>query len=580
MGNVANDPASVSALVPPARPAAADLPQSRSPLSAVPEAGLAGRPLREVLRAEALAGAVVVAGTAGLDVVVERLNVMEVPDILPWVKPGELLLTTGYPLRERPGLLAELVPHLAAAGVAAVGLKLGRYLDQVPADALAAADRVGLPLVLLPDDVAFDDVIQQVLGDLLDDRAARFARAEELHASLVQVMLDGHGLPEVARVLADRLGCAVLVTTTDGRILTEAGEAGAVAAVYASGRVARSGRYLTEHEDAGVHGHDGMPGNHAVIAVLAGGVDHGRLVVHCGLGELREDHLPLLDRAATVVALAITRQLAVRAVESKYQGDFLRDVVSGRVGAEQAVTHAGTLGWDLDRPVVVVVAELDADPAPQPGGGVAPRPALERFAAAWQTVVRPRDPHAAVAGFTSEVVAVLGIPADGDVDRLVRDVVREVSGDGGGGRRSFSTGVSRVVPSAERLPRAYEQAVKAARVGRRVQGRGAVAHFDALGVFRLLSLVEDQGELDAFVTETLGDLALCDDADMADLRRTLEVLLETNLNVAETARTLHFHYNTLRYRIAKLERMVGPFTRDAHLRLNLAVALQVLALRH
>jgi purine catabolism regulator len=146
-------------------------------------------------------------------------------------------------------------------------------------------------------------------------------------------------------------------------------------------------------------------------------------------------------------------------------------------------------------------------------------------------------------------------------------------------RRTFSTGVSRTVASPAALPEAYEQAAKAVRVGRQLHGAGARAHFDQLGVYRLLSLVSDPGELHAFVRETLGDLAADDEPELVDLRRTLQVLLETNLNVAETARRLHFHYNTLRYRIGKLERMLGPFTEDAHLRLNLTLALHVLRMR-
>jgi len=521
-----------------------------------------GLRVREILGASSLAGAKVLAGTAGLDRIVRYLNIMEVPDILPWVKPHELLLTTGYPLRDDPDGLVGLVGELDDRGLSALAIKLHRYLHEVPAAMLAEADRRGFPIIEVPPDAGFADVLNEVLGELLNRQAAVLARSEEVHRALVSVVLDGGDLNDLAAELTRLLGGPALITTPDGRVLARAGEI--------AGGFDPSGRFLIESEGA-----------HTVVPIVAGRVDHGRIVAFPAdpLTPLTEADIHHLERAATVAALAITKKLAVSAVESKYQADFLRDLLAGRVDdLSGAIAHARSFGWAIDRPSVVVVAELDPDEVPAVASAPQLRPVQERFAAAWQGVVRWRDPQAAVVNFNREVVVLLGLPADGDVDRLVAELVRLVKGDGGGGRRSFSLGVSRTATQPQELVQAYEQARAAVRIGRRLHGNGARTSFDRLGVHRLLSLIDDGAELRGFVTDVLGEL-VTDTAENADLRHTLAVLLETNCNVAETARRLHFHYNTLRYRIGKLERAVGPFTTDAMLRLDLMLALRVLEIR-
>ncbi|HEU5159804.1 MAG TPA: PucR family transcriptional regulator ligand-binding domain-containing protein [Streptosporangiaceae bacterium] len=566
-----------------------------------------GLSVGEVLGVSTLADARLIGGAAGVDRrIVQRLNVMEVPDILSWVKPHELLLTTGYPLRNTPQSLDRLVADLNDRGLAALAIKLGRYLDDLPPEMIEQADRLGFPLILLPNDVGFDDILNQVLTDILNRQAAILARTEEVHRALVQIVLGGGGLQEVADEVAGLLETAVLAVDGEGRPLAAAGpEAEVAACLDDSGRVITpldGGHARGLGADKGLLGRPAggplgaaarpggsfydLTGTHAVVPVVAGGFDHGRIIAFSSNGTLRESDIGILERVATVAALVITKQQAVAAVESKYRADFLRDVLTGRAGdGDRVVAHCVGFGWDFDRPIAVLVAELDpetrrgdarADDARGARGD--DRLAQDRLAAAWATAVRRRDRGAAVAAFSHEVVAVVGVPPDGELSGLVKDATAAFA-DHVSIRGTFSTGVSRTVTTPAELPDAYDQAVKAVRVGRQLHGLGAVAHFDQLGVYRLLSLVPDTQELRAFVRETLGELAGDADPEAVDLRRTLQVLLETNLNVAETARRLHFHYNTLRYRIGKLERLLGPFTEDAHLRLNLTLALHVLRMR-
>jgi purine catabolism regulator len=429
---------------------------------------------------------------------------------------------------------------------------------------------------VLPYDVAFDELISEVFTRLVGRQAWALDVADRLHRSLTSLVLSGGDLPQIASEVAELFDNAVLICTPDGRVQTCAGSPSERAAIDALPLYDVTGRVRTERLRPGIQPAPDRPGAQLAVApIVAGGANHGSIVASASGGGLGTVAMQALERAATVAALVITKQLAVSAVESKFRGDFLREALNGAAGsADDVVQHSAQLGWDVDRPLAVVIATLDE---PMSAPSTAARTPLDRLASAWQQTVRARDNAAPVVGFTNEIVALLPAAPDA-LERTVADVVRAVTGDRGGGRHSFSTGVSRLIDSMADLPAAYEQATTALRVGRRTYGAGSIAHFDDLGVQRILSLVGESDELRSFAAETLGGLD-ADTPEMRDLRATLRELIDRNCNIAATARALHFHYNTLRYRIVKLESMVGPFTTDARVRLDVALALQVLEMR-
>lgn len=552
---------------------------------------VAGRAsLRDVLKVDCLRGTTVLAGEAGLERMVSRLNVMEVPDVIDWVKPHELLVTSGYPLmriaaetEDQLAAFVQLIRDLDEHQVVALGIKVGRYLDRVPDDVLAVANELDFPILQLRSDIAFDDLLQQVHGRLYDAQASVLERIDALHEVLARLVLEGGDLQQIADEVARVLSVGVLFTSTDGRIQAETTtpemrEALAEADLFATG-----GRFRVERAN-------GVPlsvgaGQVRLQPVVAAGSELARLICFNPMGKIPFDDIYALERAATVAALLIARQQAVSAVESKYRGDFLHDVFEGRIrDPEHVLEHAASLDWDFRLPGFVVSARLDP---PELAGGLVPsrvkREWQGRFFAAWSQVIRAHGKLIPTAAFSGEIVTLLPAPEGfTDLDDAAQDGIRStltqiqaaVSGDRGGGRRPFTVGVSRVAWSLEDVPDAYAQAGKAIEVGRRVNGGGSLTYFDDLGIHRLIGLVPDQQELRAFAQEVLGELAR--DTDEAnELCTTLQVLLDSNLNVAEASRAQFFHYNTMRYRIGKLERILGPFTTDPSLRLNIAVALQV-----
>ncbi|MCW2700429.1 MAG: Purine catabolism regulator-like protein [Blastococcus sp.] len=577
-----------------------------------------GLTIEEALQLPGLAGTSVAAGATGLGRVVRHMVVDDPTDPLAAAGPDVLVvLGARLPPADAANCRA-LVERLDSMGTAALAFRRTEGPAPVPGEVLAEADRRGLPVLALAPGVRLDEVVSEVLGTVVTKQSQALALTSRMDDEFMEVALTGGGLAEVAHRLAVMLdGAAVLGLGPDRDIVTSAGPEEDVAEISdwlwlldaaaddALAELTPSRRLSGVRADQTVvtpadvladadlspadgillvPGHHELPGGvgeYAVAPIMAGDQRHGWLVAVHRTGAMMLGAGGVLERAAVIAALSVIRLQAVHSVELRFQGDLVRRLVGGSVGhTERTLAYTRSFGWRLDGPVAVLVTatETVADATADPTRAL---DVLDRLADGWRAALETEVAGAAVAGLASEIVTLL--PLDGrtpeEVSALVSAVTSRVNGRLRRVGRLLGTGIGRPAESLSALAEAHRQAQRALGVGEEIHGSATVTHFDQLGVFRLLSLIPDSTELRSYVDEVLGPLADAADPDSADLRETLRVLLETNLNVAESARRLHFHYNTMRYRIGKLERMLGPFTSDPALRLNLLLALHAARMR-
>ena len=521
-----------------------------------------GMTVREVLSLPVMRTSRVLAGEAGLDRVVERLNMMEVPDILPWVRSGELLVTSGYPLRElTEDRIARMTRELSRRRLSGLCIKLGRYLEQLPASVIRAADRESFPILAMPVDLAFTDLLSAVLGELLERQERALRASDEIDRLLLQILLEGGGHSEVAGRLGQWLSSEVVIADPEGYVLAMSGALPS-GPLFMPGERARLKVWTLPAEQPDVLIVDGTT---VVAPIRAGSSTLGWLVTSGQDRPPTSAQLLAIRRAAPVVALIFSRVNEVRAIEARYRGDFLRDLLTGvsRPG-DDPLQHAQMVGWDFSGDLVVGVAE--------PAGPVRETMGLmcSRIATALDHAISARWPRAAVHGYTAEIVMVLPAAASRELDSVLREARAHLAIP----ERRLRLGLSRPVAHISLLPTAYRQAREALHALRHRSGSGVIA-FDDLGLTRMLAVLAESGEGERLVTDVLAPLLADRHGDQ--LLRTLECFLDNNCNVAETARNLHFHYNTIRQRIARIEELIGPFVDDAERRAELMTACK---LRH
>jgi sugar diacid utilization regulator len=271
-----------------------------------------------------------------------------------------------------------------------------------------------------------------------------------------------------------------------------------------------------------------------------------------------EHDLFALEHGAVVLTMELAHLRSLAETELRLRRDLVDDLLTG-TDDQSAMTRSHALGHDLRAPHQVLVVRWP---------GAQSDDALVR--ATENAVKRILTTSALLARRPGGVVLVATQEGRDDHQRRWGELHRALTTSLRSG--SGAIGVGGVCNAPSEVPRSYAEAKRALSVRLGSSSPSGVTAYDDLGICRLLALGQDDHDVKQFVREWLGPLLDYDATSRSDLVRTLWQYFECGGNYDSTARALHIHRSTLRYRLRRIRELSGHDLGAVDSRLNLHVA--------
>ncbi|MBE1468539.1 helix-turn-helix domain-containing protein [Kibdelosporangium phytohabitans] len=446
------------------------------------------------------------------------VHVSELADPGLFLRTGTLLLTTGLQL----GPPGQYVSRLGQAGVVGIGFGVGLSHKAVPAGLLKACQDAGMPLVEVPLETRFSDITKYVA----DDMARTAVRAARSTADVERALIRSLAAPdvpgEIVRRLAQWLNGWAMLLDQDFR---------AVAAAPAKARRELK-RVKAEIERVSPAGRFSLSWSADKAQVSVHPVDHMGGYLAVGTPKLTADGHSVIGTALSLLAFQADQVTAVRRAERSLRAAAATFLVHGLSDA------AVSTGVVLPKPPVRV-AIIRGDVA----------------CADLAAIVEREMPAALVVQGVDYLLSVFE-------RQSVRQLAELLDGRG---RAAVSEAMT-----WEKVPDAAAEVMK---LSAALLGEGPVIVTKAEVLDRGLVSHVDTPEVRAYADALLAPLRAYEST--VDLVGTLRTFLVCDGNWVEASARLEIHRHTLRYRLRKIEELLGRSLDATGTRAELWVALQL-----
>lgn len=142
------------------------------------------------------------------------VNIMDNPDTIRWFKGGELVLSTGYLMKEDPTLRKTLIRELHGKGCAGLGIKLKRYFDVLPDEMIKQADELNFPIIQIPYERTMAEISKLVYNNIFQTEMSEQEKITQMYRDLNSMVMKEHAISDTLKTIINWVKYPVILTNS------------------------------------------------------------------------------------------------------------------------------------------------------------------------------------------------------------------------------------------------------------------------------------------------------------------------------------------------------------------------------
>ncbi len=292
----------------------------------------------------------------------------------------------------------------------------------------------------------------------------------------------------------------------------------------------------------------GRPSRWARYSLKIGFREIGYICVVLGKRQPDEDFEKLLAWASHFALVLLVSMRPSGVFGTKEQFFFTTLINSPQENGDEAMLEAQrkNLGIRLLDEIHILTTHMQPQDYAYP---VSLDSILQKFAAA--------IPYSYTFLYKENIVSVFSRNAGGPPLKEYVEPLRPVLEESG-----LYCGVSSAFAGLLQCGCAYNQAIRAIRLGRRLENGGLIFLYDSYAHFDMMDICAKQADLLSFCHPAVRRLLAYDEANRSVHLRTLYLYIKNNASIAKTAEEMEVHRNTVKYRISQIAQIMGMELRE------------------